>query len=59
MNDDSSNKASASSPQRASGDAPVVSVEALLAAHKEVVILHGSERYRLRITSNNKLILTK
>lgn len=25
----------------------------------EVIILHGGEQYRLRITSNNKLIMTK
>lgn len=26
---------------------------------REVIILHDGEQYRLRITSNNKLILTK
>jgi hemin uptake protein HemP len=26
---------------------------------REIIILHAGEQYRLRITSNNKLILTK
>jgi hemin uptake protein HemP len=26
---------------------------------QEIIILHAGEQYRLRITSNNKLILTK
>lgn len=33
--------------------------EELFSATKEVVILHDGEEYRLRITRNNKLILTK
>lgn len=31
----------------------------LLKDRQEIVILHAGEQYRLRITSNNKLILTK
>jgi hemin uptake protein HemP len=31
----------------------------LFASAREIVIAHGSERYRLRLTSQNKLILTK
>ena len=31
----------------------------LLGQNKELVIVHNNEKYRLRITSNNKLILTK
>lgn len=31
----------------------------LFAARREIVILHAGEEYRLRITSNGKLILTK
>lgn len=38
---------------------PVISSAALLERRKEIIIEHGTERYRLRITSNNKLILTK
>ncbi|QGM97325.1 hemin uptake protein HemP [Methylocystis parvus] len=31
----------------------------LLGPRQEAIILHAGERYRLRITANNKLILTK
>lgn len=31
----------------------------LFASAREIVIAHGVERYRLRLTSQNKLILTK
>lgn len=31
----------------------------LFQTDQEVIILHDGEQYRLRITSNNKLILTK
>jgi hemin uptake protein HemP len=31
----------------------------LLGETKEAMIIHAGERYRLRITANNKLILTK
>jgi hemin uptake protein HemP len=31
----------------------------LLGASREIEILHGSQRYRLRVTSLGKLILTK
>lgn len=53
-------------PQGTSADAeasatgpPVVSTVSLLAGRREVIIRHGDEDYRLRITGNNKLILTK
>ena len=36
-----------------------IASEALLDGSRELVILHGTERYRLRLTSTNKLILTK
>jgi hemin uptake protein HemP len=40
---------------------PLVAIDAreLLGPRKEVTIIHAGERYRLRITMNNKLILTK
>lgn len=38
---------------------PVVEAVQLLAGAREVVILHRGERYRLRVTQSNKLILTK
>lgn len=31
----------------------------LMAAEREIIILHGEDTYRLRLTSQNKLILTK
>lgn len=31
----------------------------LLSAAKEIKILHNGEEYKLKLTSNNKLILTK
>ena len=31
----------------------------LFAADREILIAHGEESYRLRLTSQNKLILTK
>ena len=32
---------------------------ALLANEREIIITHGEDSYRLRLTSQNKLILTK
>jgi hemin uptake protein HemP len=31
----------------------------LFAAEREIIIAHGDDNYRLRLTSQNKLILTK
>lgn len=39
--------------------APHWSSEAIFRGLREVLIRHGSENYRLRITSSGKLILTK
>lgn len=36
-----------------------IDVADLIGAEREVVLLHRGERYRLRITANGKLILTK
>ncbi len=38
---------------------PVISSRDLLAGRQEVIIQHGQEQYRLRLTSSNKLILIK
>jgi hemin uptake protein HemP len=38
---------------------PVLRSEDVLQGAREVLILHGGETYRLRVTSNDKLILTK
>ena len=43
------------------GTKPVrrIHVQDLMAGAREAVLLHDSEEYRLRLTSNGKLILTK
>ena len=35
-----------------------IASEALLGPHREVVIVHNGREYRLRLTQNDKLILT-
>ena len=37
----------------------VISLGSLMKGHRELIILHAGERYRLRITANDKLILKK
>jgi hemin uptake protein HemP len=37
----------------------IVSSESLLAGRRELLIQHGAEQYRLRLTASNKLILVK
>jgi hemin uptake protein HemP len=36
-----------------------VAVETILTGRREAVLVHNGVRYRLRVTSNDKLILTK
>lgn len=44
----------------ASGPAPlIVDSVTLMGGRRELLIRHGEETYRLRITASNKLILTK
>jgi hemin uptake protein HemP len=38
---------------------PRVASERLMAGTREIIIQHGTEEYRLRITGAGKLILTK
>jgi hemin uptake protein HemP len=38
---------------------PKLDVQTLLHGGREAILLHGTEQYRLRLTSNGKLILTK
>ncbi|MDA0687102.1 MAG: hemin uptake protein HemP [Proteobacteria bacterium] len=38
---------------------PVVSSDKLLGSVSQIIIEHNGEHYTLRITANNKLILTK
>ncbi|WAJ28954.1 hemin uptake protein HemP [Antarcticirhabdus aurantiaca] len=40
-------------------EAVPVEARTLLGGRRELLIAHGAELYRLRLTSNNKLILTK
>jgi hemin uptake protein HemP len=47
---------------RSSGSRPAparISLDAILRGRQEVIIEHRDEEYRLRITSNGKLLLTK
>lgn len=45
-------------PAPVGGPKRITSAE-LLGDQREVIILHGTDEYRLRLTSNAKLILTK
>ncbi len=38
---------------------PLVDIKSLVGDGREAVIVHNGDRYRLRITANDKLILTK
>ncbi len=38
---------------------PTIESVALMGGQRELIIRHGAERYRLRVTASNKLILTK
>ncbi|WP_363349171.1 hemin uptake protein HemP [Methylocystis echinoides] len=47
--------------QAPNSDCPALEIDTrdLLGRRQEATIVHAGERYRLRITANNKLILTK
>ena len=38
---------------------PRIDASSLLASRREIILVHKEQEYRLRITSNDKLILTK
>jgi len=38
---------------------PRIDASTLLASNREIILVHNEQEYRLRITSNDKLILTK
>jgi hemin uptake protein HemP len=38
---------------------PVVDSATLMSGRRELLIRHGADTYRLRVTASNKLILTK
>jgi len=59
MNDNQTKTDAATSDSGASANAGVISSRELLGRNKRLEIEHNGERYTLRITSNNKLILTK
>lgn len=40
-------------------DATTVDSVTLMKGRRELIIRHGAETYRLRVTASNKLILTK
>jgi len=44
-------------PARAT--APRLAASSILQGTREVILIHGSEEYRLKVTSSGKLILTK
>lgn len=56
--DDSNAPRPGANPRR---DEPPLEIDTreLLGTSREVTIIHDGERYRLRVTSQNKLILTK
>jgi hemin uptake protein HemP len=44
---------------RKDGPPPRVPLDSILRGRQEIIIQHRDEEYRLRITSNGKLLLTK
>lgn len=53
-------RASDQEQERDDGEPPLeIDARRLLGRRREATIIHAGERYRLRVTSNNKLILTK
>jgi len=56
------NDSTAGKPQAPDGKPKhpgVISSRDLMGPHREIIIEHGSERYRLRRTASDKLILVK
>ncbi|MDB5570966.1 MAG: Hemin uptake protein hemP [Hyphomicrobiales bacterium] len=51
--------ASAPAVAKAPQDCAQVDAEILMQGQREILIIHHGERYRLRVTSKEKLILTK
>lgn len=46
-------------PEMSPADPPLLHSADLLGGAREVLIRHGEDTYRLKLTGNNKLILTK
>jgi hemin uptake protein HemP len=53
------NRAGSAEPRTAGEPPPRFKVSELLGKAREAILEHGGHEYRLRITSNGKLILTK
>jgi hemin uptake protein HemP len=49
----------AAEPESAGGGPLVVDSVTLMGGRRELIIRHGNDTYRLRVTASNKLILTK
>ncbi len=45
--------------RRSAAQVATVETSALFGGAREIVLLHNGEHYRLRVTQNGKLILTK
>jgi hemin uptake protein HemP len=58
MASDSTAKLGALADRRIGGPRRI-DVDAILRGEREVIIRHGADEYRLRLTSNDKLLLTK
>ena len=56
---DSMTGSPATKPLPAAKPVKRIAVSELLSGGREAVLLHGGDEYRLRLTSNGKLILTK
>lgn len=52
-------RGSESRPGDLGSDKPVADSTTLMSGHRELIIRHGADTYRLRVTASNKLILTK
>jgi hemin uptake protein HemP len=59
MTQDDPNKPALPRPRAAEAARPRVKVSELLEGGREAILEHDGQDYRLRITSNGKLILTK
>lgn len=46
-------------PDQVAGSGVAISSTVLMDGRREITILHAGERYRLRVTANDRLILTK
>jgi len=59
MTDEKSNEPPAPTPDGSSPNIPVINVRDLMADAREALLIHNGERYRLRMTAKDKLLLTK